>query len=500
MSFRALLVDDETEFVSALAERLRLRGIEATIASSGYEALEKIKTNPPQVIVLDVVMPGMGGLEVLQRFKEDFPQVPVILLTGRGSWDGIQGMRLGAYDCLLKPLKIEELLQTMSQAVNSSSQSCGPGKEGTSMKTFTNLIQEVQEKGLCHLCGACVAFCTANNYGALELGPDGRPRYRDKDKCIECGICYSICPEINELDEEIHKLVSWTAPMGHVLGASALRAKDPEVRARGTDGGVVTALLLHLFDRGRIDGAIVSKRAGPFQRQPWLACSREDILEAAGFHFDTVPSIAHFSEEYSTFSPSITQLKGVTQKTLNRVAFVGTPCQINALRRMEVLGVIPSDAIKIHFGLFCAGNFQFGPEERLHLESIGNFRWANVYKINLKEELMVHLHNQEVRYIPLDQLSFMKRFACRFCGDYAAEFADLSFGGLGSPLGWTTVLVRSPKGQELLNSALRDAVEKISYGESPGLSQALVAKAMEWSAKKKESAAYHCQELEKKAV
>jgi len=323
------------------------------------------------------------------------------------------------------------------------------------MKTFAHLIQEVQEKGLCHHCGGCVAFCTANNYRALELGEAGRPRYRNKEKCIECGICYSICPEISELDAEIKNLVSWTAPRGRVLGAAVVKAADPEVRARGTDGGVVTALLLHLFDRGRIDGAIVSQKAGPFQRRPWLARSREDILEAAGFHFDTVPNIAHFSEEYSTYSPSIMELKDVARKTLNRVAFVGTPCQINALRRMEVLGVVPSDAIKIHFGLFCAGNFQFGPEERLRLESIGNFQWADVYKVNLKEELMIHLHNQEIRRIPLDRLTFMKRHACLFCGDYAAEYADISFGGLGAPLGWTTVMMRSLKGQELLANALR---------------------------------------------
>ena len=72
------------------------------------------------------------------------------------------------------------------------------------------------------------------------------------------------------------------------------------------------------------------------------------MVAAAGFHFDTLPSIKHFSEVYSTFSPSIVELKEVAQKTLSRVAFVGTPCQINALRRMEVLGVVPSEAISIH--------------------------------------------------------------------------------------------------------------------------------------------------------
>lgn len=143
------------------------------------------------------------------------------------------------------------------------------------MKTFTDLMKEVQEQGLCHHCGGCVAFCSAINYGALELGEDGRPRYRDKDKCIEGGLCYSICPEIGELDEETRNLVSWEAPMGRIQGTAVARATDPAVRADATDGGVVTALLLYLFDHGDIDAAIVSRKTGPFQRQPWLARSRE---------------------------------------------------------------------------------------------------------------------------------------------------------------------------------------------------------------------------------
>lgn len=369
------------------------------------------------------------------------------------------------------------------------------------MKTFTNLIQEVQERGLCHHCGGCVAFCTAINYGALELGEDGRPRYRDKEKCIECGICYSICPEIHELDEDIKNLVCWSAPVGRILGTAMARAADPEVRSRGTDGGVVTALLLHLFDLGRIEAAVVSRKISPFQREPWLALSRQDILEAAGFHFDTVPSIAHFSEVYTTYAPSIVELKEVARKTLTRVAFVGTPCQINALRRMEVLGVVPSDAIKIHFGLFCAGNFHFGPEERLRLENLGNFKWDEVYKVNLKEELLIHLRNQEVRRIPLDRLDFMKRYACRFCVDYAAEYADLSFGGIGAPEGWTTVLVRTPQGRAVLTQAIgAGVIEAPQYRESPALSQATMAKVQEWSVRKKQMAEENLLQLAQEAV
>jgi|UniRef100_A0A7V6A224 DNA-binding NtrC family response regulator len=117
---RVLLVDDEIEFVSALAERLNLRGFDTATATSGEEALQKVAASPPHVVLLDMLMPGMNGLEVLTRIKRDHPEIKVILLTGRGSWDGIQGIREGAYDCLMKPIQIEELMQIMAGAVEGS--------------------------------------------------------------------------------------------------------------------------------------------------------------------------------------------------------------------------------------------------------------------------------------------------------------------------------------------------------------------------------------------
>jgi coenzyme F420 hydrogenase subunit beta len=369
------------------------------------------------------------------------------------------------------------------------------------MKTFFNLIQEVQKPGLCHHCGGCVTFCTAINYGALELGEDGKPRYKEIEKCIECGLCYSICPEIHELEEETRRMVSWSAPMGRILGTTVARAANPEVLARGTDGGVVTALLLHLFDLGRIDGAIVSRRVGKFRRWPWLAVTRDEILEAAGFHFDTMHGMTHFSKVYSdiysTFSPSVVELGEVTKKRLSRVAFVGTPCQINSLRRMEALGIVPAGSIKFHLGLFCTGNFHFGPKERARLEEVGNFQWDEVRKVNVKEELLIHLTNGQIRSLPLDHLNCMKRFACRYCDDYAAEFADLSFGGIGAPEGWTTVIARTPLGRAILADARGTDLEQFNVKDDPQLAQHALAKVLEWSDKKKTHAQAMHRELEK---
>jgi DNA-binding response OmpR family regulator len=119
--WKLLLVDDEVEFVSTLAERLALRGIDVRTALSGEEALRQIAADPPQVIILDVMMPGMGGLEVLQRVKAQNPEIRVILLTGIGNpRDGAEGIRLGAFDYLMKPLQIEELLEKVGAALKAS--------------------------------------------------------------------------------------------------------------------------------------------------------------------------------------------------------------------------------------------------------------------------------------------------------------------------------------------------------------------------------------------
>ncbi len=368
------------------------------------------------------------------------------------------------------------------------------------MKTFSNLIKEVQEPGLCHHCGGCVTFCTAINYGALGLDEDGKPMYTDKEKCIECGLCYLVCPVINELEQETKDLVGWSAPMGRILKLTKARSLDREILDRATDGGIVTSLLVHLLSKGKIDGAVVSKKVGIFSRQPWLALSRMDLIEAAGFHFDTSHGMAMFSEEYSTYSPSMAKLEQIAKQRLKRVAFVGTPCQINALRRMEVLGIIPSDSIKYYFGLFCTGNFSFGEEQRRRLENLGHFKWEDVVKVNVKEDLMIHLSNQEIRYLPLDHIGFMKRQACLYCDDYSAEYADISFGGIGSEEGWTTVIIRNPIGRAVFADARGAIFEEYDPREQPHFADQALTKVQDWSLIKKRQAAEQCRSLHQPIV
>jgi DNA-binding NtrC family response regulator len=119
--YRVLLVDDEEEFVSALSERLMLRGIEVDSALNGEEALARLLENEFEVVILDVMMPGLGGLEVLRQIKTTHPNTQVILLTGHGATrEGIEGMRLGAFDYLIKPVDIEEMLEKMKEAAKTA--------------------------------------------------------------------------------------------------------------------------------------------------------------------------------------------------------------------------------------------------------------------------------------------------------------------------------------------------------------------------------------------
>ena len=117
MPSRVLLVDDEKEFVHTLSERLETRNLDTAVAYDGEQALAMLQSDPPSVMVLDLKMPGLDGLEVLRRVKKLHPDVEVIILSGHGS-DAEQNlaMELGAFAYLQKPADIDVLASTMKAA------------------------------------------------------------------------------------------------------------------------------------------------------------------------------------------------------------------------------------------------------------------------------------------------------------------------------------------------------------------------------------------------
>jgi DNA-binding NtrC family response regulator len=115
--FKILLVDDEEEFVKSLAERLSIRDMGPDIAYNGEQALSFVQVQEPDVMVLDLRMPGISGMEVLSQIKKNHPDIQVIILTGHGNkHHEDQALRLGAFDYLEKPVDINELVSKMRKA------------------------------------------------------------------------------------------------------------------------------------------------------------------------------------------------------------------------------------------------------------------------------------------------------------------------------------------------------------------------------------------------
>ena len=119
MSKRVLVVDDEAASRTGLKALLESHGYRVEAAASGAEALEKARSFRPAVVIADLVMPGMDGLELVRSLQEEAPFAVTILLTGQGSIEtAVQAMKAGAYDYLTKPLDIQHLIVLLEKALD----------------------------------------------------------------------------------------------------------------------------------------------------------------------------------------------------------------------------------------------------------------------------------------------------------------------------------------------------------------------------------------------
>ncbi|MFC1821876.1 response regulator [Thermodesulfobacteriota bacterium] len=115
--FKVLVVDDEEDFVKMLSERMALRDVKPEVAMNGEQALKKVKEEEPSVMVLDLKMPGMDGLDVLRQVKKAYSKTQVIILTGKGTKkDEDAARKLGAFAYLRKPVEMDTLMETVKAA------------------------------------------------------------------------------------------------------------------------------------------------------------------------------------------------------------------------------------------------------------------------------------------------------------------------------------------------------------------------------------------------
>jgi coenzyme F420 hydrogenase subunit beta len=254
---------------------------------------------------------------------------------------------------------------------------------------------------------------------------------------------------------ELQEKFGWKPPIGDYHRITSAQTTNKEVKKICTDGGVVTSLLLYLLDSNLINGALVSKKTGRFARKPMIASTHEELIEASGSTFSGSQHLEELGGKYTTYTPILSTVKNLERRYKQNIAVVGTPCQINAIRKMQCLGILPAHLIKYTIGLFCIENFSFDDVARERLEKKLDINLEDIVKLNIKDDFTITLTKGVTIHVPLEEIHEVARPACFACQDFSNEYADISVGGLGSPDGYTSTLIRTKVGMAIYDESLR---------------------------------------------
>jgi len=230
-------------------------------------------------------------------------------------------------------------------------------------------------------------------------------------------------------------------PFGTYKTAISARATDKAILKKSQDGGIISASYIYGLENGLLDGVIVANTEDGFKAAPKIATTPEEVLSAAGTKY--------------TVSPNVSVLKdAVREYALEKVGIVGTPCQVRAIRKLMKypMGFRHTDSkIALVMGIFCMENFPYEGMKAI-VEQYAGIRMDDVVKTDIgKGKFWVYSKWGDVKTIPLKDTHPYEQGSCHVCMDYTAELADISTGSVGSPDGWSTIFVRTAKGEEYLN-------------------------------------------------
>lgn len=302
---------------------------------------------------------------------------------------------------------------------------------------FNNLKKMVIDQGFCTLCGVCEAACPVRAIKIVEEKP--QRIYDCSEYLDQCSICYDVCPHTEALLIETPSLGCYR----RVLLGQALE-RDMRI---GRGGGVVTSLLTFALEKKVIDGAVFSgaKAGTPTELMPLVSSVPDDLLSAVEVEF--FPSA--IAEAFSS---------AVHEHRRRRIAFVGVPCHVLAIRKLEAWQHKLVENLRIVIGLFCLWTFSSSKLLR-YLSRAHGVKTSEVQRVALTEEYLVYTKKGVIR-IPLQKIKPSVLDRCRTCIDFSSELSDISIGSARPLEEWSTVIIRSKKGEDLFNDAVRHGVIK----------------------------------------
>lgn len=322
------------------------------------------------------------------------------------------------------------------------------------VKIFDDLSKEVIETGKCCACGSCVAYCESQAFDVIKM--DGyTPKFKAKaneDNCTECGLCYFICPQTETLLDQMNEQAKIKDEIGSFLDVMAAKTTDETIAQIGQDGGIVSTIISNLFDENKIDAAIVSLYDEKFEPIPKIVFNKEDLLKSAGTRYSISSQILPLKDLYN-ISPDILEENGIYDIDSMRVAFVGTPCQTRAIRKMHFLSIKPAHVIKYLFSLFCFENFDY---DKLYpaLKKKTKVDAKNIKKTWIKKNFFVQDKNGKEHEVPIKDLDSAVRSHCHECDEFTGRFSDISVGASGAPAGYSMVIIRTETGEKAVRKAL----------------------------------------------
>jgi coenzyme F420 hydrogenase subunit beta len=222
------------------------------------------------------------------------------------------------------------------------------------------------------------------------------------------------------------------------------KSLDKSILSKGQYGGITSTLVALALKKKMIDGAVLTKREKELLSTGTLARNKRQVLACAGSNYVASPTLEAFNKN--------------AQDSYKKMAAVGIPCQVLALGKMRINPLENKNNVEklgLIIGLFCTWALSYKEffnflKKDIPVEKIGKMDIppppANVFQVELP---------QGVKSISLDHLRKYVRPTCMVCLDMTAEFSDLSIGAVEGISGWNTIIVRRPKGQELMEEARR---------------------------------------------